>query len=75
MKQQTEAEETQSEAEEYFEIEQTKEVTKKRMFRLPCFEAEETQSEVEEHFETEQTKEVPKKTMFRSFCFKWWELY
>lgn len=63
MKQQTEAEETQSEAEEYFETEQTKEVTKERMFRLPCFEAE-------EHFETEQTKEVSKKRIFRLPCFE-----
>ena len=67
MKQQTEAEETQSEAEEYFEIEQTKEVTKKRMFRLPCFEAEQTQREAEEHFETEQTKEVTKKRIVDYF--------
>ena len=35
-----EAEQTQREAEEHFETEQTKEVTKKRIVRLPCFEAE-----------------------------------
>ena len=44
-----------------FRKEQTKEVTKKRIVRLPCFEAEQTQREAEEHFETEQTKEVTKK--------------